>query len=73
MDENKKGSITPMKKPISTWGFKRFKSKVKFRLPSTVLLKAAIRVIAVSAAEPMAKPLPVAAVVLPRLSRASVL
>ena len=67
-----------MKSPVTNCGFSSssagFTAAPKAELPPAVkaVMKAAVNASAVIAAEPMAKPLPVAAVVLPKLSRASV-
>ena len=77
-EENAKVTIAPIKAPIKTCGFKIDKSKVNDKLffiaiCSIEFLYAAIKAKAVNAAEPIANPLPVAAVVLPKESKASVL
>mmetsp|Transcript_618 Transcript_618/g.2016 ORF Transcript_618/g.2016 Transcript_618/m.2016 type:complete len:277 (-) Transcript_618:1515-2345(-) len=70
----RKGSMEPTMTPESTRGLVRGRSRLPppAALTGTFSTKAAMRVRAVSTAEPMAKPLPVAAVVLPRASRRSV-
>ena len=80
--EKMNGSMPPMNMPISTLGF--VSSRLKCRgsnapaPPARATLSAAVawnvenRARAVRAADPMAKPLPIAAVVLPTASRASV-
>mmetsp|Transcript_55967 Transcript_55967/g.113951 ORF Transcript_55967/g.113951 Transcript_55967/m.113951 type:complete len:243 (-) Transcript_55967:1359-2087(-) len=64
---NTNGMQAPIMTPASTTGAVR-----STMVTPASLVKAAIRPAEVSTAEPMAKPLPVAAVVLPRASRASV-
>ena len=76
-EANRKGSIAPINNPTSTGGFRIDKLKTSPKLfftaiISTSLLKAAINARAVKAADPIAKPFPVAAVVLPSESSASV-
>mmetsp|Transcript_103610 Transcript_103610/g.298402 ORF Transcript_103610/g.298402 Transcript_103610/m.298402 type:complete len:299 (+) Transcript_103610:288-1184(+) len=66
----KKGSMAPSKVPARRIGSET--SKVSGALCVDSSLKAASRESAVSTAEPTAKPLPMAAVVLPRASKASV-
>ena len=65
--ENKNGSIPPKNKPAITTGL-----ATSIVVIPAVDIKAAKRAKAVSAAEPMAKPLPMAAVVLPTASSLSV-
>ena len=60
--------IEPIINPIIT-----FKSIILNTVTPTVLEYAAIKANAVNTAEPIAKPFPVAAVVLPKESKASVL
>jgi len=67
MAENRKGSMQPMSSPTSTIGF----AALMLSIPILVR-KAAVRASAVRAAEPIAKPLPIAAVVLPTASSLSV-
>ena len=68
--ENRKGSIPPRNKPTTTLASKML-------IPPLVIFvvsaKEANSASAVKAAEPMAKPLPTAAVVLPTLSSLSVI
>ena len=66
-DENKKGNIPPMKIPAMTFGSVR-----SMDVMPAVSLKAAKSARAVIAALAMAKPLPMAAVVLPTASNLSV-
>ena len=68
MAENKNGSIAPMKSPIITIGSKRLTALT----PATVEYETK-SARAVRAAEPIANPLPMAAVVLPTASRVSVI
>ena len=70
IDENRKGSIPPMNKPAITAGSAML-------IPSSIIplctMKAAKRASVVNAAEPIANPFPIAAVVLPTASNLSVL
>jgi len=66
----KKGIIPPMKRPMSTLGLARF---IISTGNSAALKKATIRMREVRSADPMAKPLPMAAVVLPTASSESVI
>ncbi len=67
IEENKKGSMPPMKRPAMTTGL-----LMSMPVMPACCAKAAKRARAVIAAEPMAKPLPMAAVVLPTASSLSV-
>src|SRR6056297_655244 len=67
-DEKRNGNIAPINNPIITLGLVRL---IIFRL--TAEEKAANKDSAVKAAEPIAKPLPIAAVVFPTESNLSVL
>mmetsp|Transcript_7198 Transcript_7198/g.19780 ORF Transcript_7198/g.19780 Transcript_7198/m.19780 type:complete len:260 (-) Transcript_7198:1525-2304(-) len=69
MAENQYGSMDPMRRKENTVGFSRF---TPFSSTSVRVTNAAVSASDTSAAEPMAKPLPMAAVVLPAASRASV-
>ena len=73
----KKGRIPPSSRPITTTGSVTTMSSGSIpaasRFWSTAWVNAENRARAVRAAEPMAKPLPMAAVVLPRASRPSVI
>ena len=72
-DEKSIGSIAPTNIPISVCILSRLRLNSKSRICSAIVSRnAEISVTAVSAAEPIAKPFPVAAVVFPRLSSASV-
>mmetsp|Transcript_16338 Transcript_16338/g.37640 ORF Transcript_16338/g.37640 Transcript_16338/m.37640 type:complete len:201 (+) Transcript_16338:654-1256(+) len=64
---NKNGSMAPIKAPLNTTG----SPMSTVEIPA-LLLKAANNERAVKTADPMANPFPVAAVVLPRASKASV-
>ena len=64
---NRKGNIAPMKSPIVV-GI----GDTSIRFEVHCLVKARTRPVAVTAAEAMANPLAIAAVVLPKESRASV-
>ena len=66
------GMVPPMKMPISTSGSESCRLKSGL-LTVTVSTKAAMIASAASAAAPIAKPLPIAAVVLPTSSRPSVI
>ena len=66
--EKTKGSIAPMSKPVITVGF-----DISIEVISAVCIKAAKSANAVRAAEAIANPLPIAAVVLPTASSLSVL
>ena len=71
---NKNGIIAPMNNPTRTGGLVILRLKTVFgESICTSEMYAAIKARAVRAAEPIAKPFPVAAVVFPRESRASVL
>ena len=66
--EKMKGKVDPINTPIRTSGF------IRLKLVSPITFAyAAIRAKAVNTADPIANPLPVAAVVFPRASSASVL
>ena len=67
IEENKKGSIPPKNKPAITVGL-----ATSIVVNSSCSHKAANNANAVNAAEPIAKPLPIAAVVLPTASNLSV-
>ena len=66
--ENRNGSIAPINSPIITIGSNRL-----ITLSPVTAAYEANRARAVSAAEPMAKPFPIAAVVLPTESSLSVI
>ena len=72
IDAIKNGIVPPMNMPISTSGSDSCRSKSGL-LMVTVSTKAAMMASAASAAAPMAKPLPIAAVVLPTSSKPSVI
>ncbi len=67
IDENRNGIMAPSSRPPITFG-----SPTSIVSRPTVVRKAENRASAVSAAEPIAKPLPMAAVVLPTASSLSV-
>ena len=67
-DENKKGNIPPTNKPAITIGL-----AISIDLIPVCTINAAKRASAVNAAEPIANPFPIAAVVLPTASSLSVL
>ena len=70
--ENTKVSMAPRNSPTSIRGLVRDRSRAASDFSATIFTEETSRARAVREAEPMAKPLPVAAVVLPRESRASV-
>ena len=71
--ENRNGSMAPNRRPTTTVGWPRLMSKpVILSAVRALISKALNNARAVSAADPMANPLPIAAVVLPVASRASV-
>ena len=74
-DENTNGNIPPINNPAITTGSLISKTNLLIigLLAATVSRKAANNARAVRAAEPIAKPLPIAAVVLPTASSLSVL
>ena len=65
--ENKNGNIPPSNKPANTLGF-----AISIELIPAVAINAANNARAVNAADPIANPLPIAAVVLPTASSLSV-
>ncbi len=69
----KNGRMPPRKSPITTFGLATFRVIGSAPGGVTALVYALKSARAVSAAEPMAKPLPMAAVVLPSASRPSVI
>ena len=69
----KNGNIPPINRPMTTVGSVNRICKPPASVEGTACLNAENNANAVSAAEPMAKPLPIAAVVLPSESRLSVI